>query len=145
GASSGIGKAICEQLRDQGATVFALSRSQTKFREATPTEKSGAGKILPISLDLMKKSSCKTAIAEIARYTKKIDIIINNAGKGHFEPFVKSDSTTDQETIDTNLTGTIGFFKLLYLNFFSHQGYVIFTTSLAGKIGFKNLAVYSAT
>ena len=71
GGSSGIGKAIAEQLAAAGNTVYELSRSG-KSREL----------IHHIDCDLSNSEQIKAAFAQIAQQVENIDILINNAGIG---------------------------------------------------------------
>lgn len=146
GASSGIGRALCLQLAKDGARVFAVARNKDKLNELTK-QCGNNGIIIPIVLDITQTTEFREVVQEISKYSNKIDIIINNAGIGHYELFLESNIAADEKVITTNVIGTISFLRFIYLNFMKqgNENYILFTTSLAGKIGFEKLAVYSAT
>lgn len=68
GASRGIGLAIAQRFRAEGATVYCLSRTQ-------PPED------LPwIACDVADEQSVESAVSSILQKEGRIDILVNNAG-----------------------------------------------------------------
>ncbi len=68
GASRGIGLAIAQRFRAEGATVYCLSRTQP------PQD-------LPwIACDVSDESSVEAAIATILQKEGRVDVLVNNAG-----------------------------------------------------------------
>lgn len=72
GASSGIGKSIALYLHDKGYTVFGTSRNPDKVN--VPFQM--------VALDVTNEESIKNAVLEVVTKARKIDVLINNAGKG---------------------------------------------------------------
>jgi len=74
-----------------------------------------------------------------------LDVLIANAGVGHFAPI---DMLTEQdwkETIDTNLTGVFNSVKAGIDALKKSRGYIITIASLAGTNFFENGAAYNAS
>lgn len=74
GASSGIGKAIAQELQAAGFQVYAAAR---RVERMTDLEQIG---IIPIALDLTKEDSIAACVDTILSKEKSIDVLINNAG-----------------------------------------------------------------
>ena len=75
----------------------------------------------------------------------QLDVVVANAGIGHFAPI---DSMTDQqwnETIDTNLTGVFHSVKAAIPALKKSEGYIITIASLAGTNFFEAGAAYNAS
>ncbi len=78
GASSGIGKAIAIALAEEGHQVWGTSRDIARLSQLT--------NVHPLALDLGDSISIANAFAAAVRDAGKIDVLINNAGSGHFGP-----------------------------------------------------------
>lgn len=78
GASSGIGRAIAERLTKEGHEVWGTSRDASRL----PAWKG----LHPVVLDLGDDESIATAFATAEREAGEFDVLINNAGSGHFGP-----------------------------------------------------------
>jgi 3-oxoacyl-[acyl-carrier protein] reductase len=74
-----------------------------------------------------------------------LDVLIANAGVGHFDSI--ENMTPDQwnETIDTNLTGVFNSVKASIPSLKESKGYIMTIASLAGTNFFENGAAYNAS
>ena len=93
GASRGVGKGIALGLGEAGATVYVTGRSMEEKKDA---EKLGGtvfataeavnslgGKGIPIHCDHRDDSQVEAAFKQIAKESKKIDLLVNNAWGGY--------------------------------------------------------------
>lgn len=146
GASSGIGSAIARQLCLEGAKVFAIARTLPdleKVRQALPKENRAF--FNPVVCDITQLQEVKRIVKDI--FTKNdVDLVINNVGVGYSGEFHQQPDYMIDQIVATNLRGTISVTQsaLKYRDKGRHL-HIVNTTSLAGKIGFPQLAVYSAT
>ncbi|MCD7879202.1 MAG: SDR family oxidoreductase [Candidatus Gastranaerophilales bacterium] len=76
GASSGIGKKVALTLATEGYNVFAGIRRKADKIELESINKNIKG----VYIDITNKSSIEKAFWYIYKNTKKIDVLINNAG-----------------------------------------------------------------
>lgn len=99
GVTSGIGKVLCQQLIEQGATVFACGRSTQKLDTLSKelSAKSGGGVLHPITMDMSSNQSIANAAANILANTSQIDVLINNAG---FTDFGATQRTKSEDGFD---------------------------------------------
>jgi len=82
GANRGIGKCIAEKFAENGANIIVCMRSISP--ETAEWIKELRGKfnisINPIIVDLSDERVVKASIQEIFKISKKVDVLVNNAG-----------------------------------------------------------------
>ena len=142
GASKGIGFGIAEALLKQGVKVAITSRSQASADEAA--KKLGAD-VLAIAADVKDFESQQKAVEQVIAKFGALDILIANAGVGHFAPIDELDPKLWLDTIDTNLTGVFYSVKSAIPALKKSQGYIITISSLAGTNFFATAAAYNAS
>lgn len=143
GASSGIGAATAKALSNSPHVLVMLARNEEKMKAI-------AAEINCISLviktDVTKIEEVQKAIATVIEKFGGIDVLINNAGLGYFDPIDEGKLEEWHTMIDVNLKGllniTHGCIPLLKT---SENGHIINITSVAAHQVLPNSAVYSAT
>ena len=145
GGSKGIGLGIAKSLLDSGMRVAITSRSLGAAKEAAASLSNDSSKILAIESEVSSLAAEMKAIKTVTDYFGQLDVVIANAGIGHFAPI---DSITEEqwkETIDTNLTGVFNSVKASVESLKQSKGYIITIASLAGANFFENGAAYNAS
>lgn len=146
GGSKGIGYGIAESLLKEGMNVAITSRTQQAADEAAvKLSKIGTGKVIGLASDVRDLDSQKAAVEKTVKTFGGIDVLVANAGLGHFANVL--DMTPDQwnETIDTNLTGVFYSVKAALDAIIKSQGYIITIASLAGTNFFPTASAYNAS
>ncbi|HSW74735.1 MAG TPA: SDR family NAD(P)-dependent oxidoreductase [Candidatus Saccharimonadales bacterium] len=146
GASSGIGAEIALQLCQAGVIVYAVARTKSKLQEVQKQlSKTQQKRFIVLAKDLQSA----TDIEEILHETTSngpIDLLVNNAGVGFSKRFEELSPHEIETMIATNLIGPV---RLTHGILKKHDQaqplQIVFVTSLAGKVGFGELSVYSAT
>ena len=137
GASSGIGKSIAEFLVTKGFTVYGTSRS--------PKVSSDNG-VQFLALDVTKEETVSAAVDQILKAEGRIDILINNAGKGITGPLEEIPEEELKSIFETNYFGPLRVIKaVLPMMRKQKNGLVINVTSIAGYMGLPYRSAYSAT
>lgn len=144
GGSKGIGYGIAEALLKEGHQVAITSRSQQAADEAVNKLQS-LGDMLGIAADVKDLASQERAVAAVIEKWGKLDVLVANAGVGHFAPIDEMDEKTWHDTIDTNLTGVFYSVKAAVKHIKESQGYIFTISSLAGTNFFANGAAYNAS
>jgi NAD(P)-dependent dehydrogenase (short-subunit alcohol dehydrogenase family) len=144
GGSKGIGYGIAEALLKAGHQVAITSRSQESADQAT-AELKAHGDIIGIAADVKSLNSQKEAVGKVIEKWGKLDVLVANAGVGHFAPIDELDETSWQDTIDTNLTGVFYSVKAAVSHIKDSKGYIFTISSLAGTNFFENGAAYNAS
>ena len=120
GYSSGIGKAISKQLEENNFNIIKLNSRLEDIN----------------SLEKEIKSILKT---------NDIDLLVNCAGLGVFEPHEEIKLSKIKEIIDINLTAPIVLANLLLRSLKKTKGYIINITSIEALKHSKFSALYTAT
>jgi len=137
GASSGIGRATAIALSRRGVRVHATGRNQQALEALA--EACGAA---VLAADLSDPQN----IDRLADWAGPVDVLVNNAGFGWAGPFTKMDTGTVQELIDVDLAAPIRLSALLVPGMVDRGlGHVVNVASIAGHVGVRFEAVYSAT
>jgi short-subunit dehydrogenase len=145
GAGSGLGKELSILFSQQGYHVLMTGRAVDKL-SAVKTEIERAGGAADyIVLDVQKETDIFIKIKEISK-NHRIVGLVNNAGVGHFGPFVNIMENEISEMLNTNVLGTILMTKaVLPLLQEQGEGLLINIISTAGLRGKVNEAVYVAS
>lgn len=146
GGSKGIGYGIAESLMKEKMRVAVTSRSEKAAKEAAAQlNKSGVGEAMGIEADVRDFKSQQKAVARVIEKWGSLDVLIANAGIGHFGSIETLTPEQWQETIDTNLTGVFYSVKASLDHLKKSQGYVITIASLAGTNFFAGGSAYNAS
>jgi len=143
GASSGIGREIAKALCRARVHVVGVGRNHVEL-EQTEKELSGEyGQFFHASVvDISKKSDRDSLFESVG----SIDLLVNVAGVGYSKPFEDHTEEEIKTVIETNLLAPIALTRGFLKNRKSKELLqTVFVTSLAGKIGFPNMSIYSAT
>jgi 3-oxoacyl-[acyl-carrier protein] reductase len=146
GGTKGIGYGIAASMLEEGMNVAITGRSAEGVQAAQKElSKIGKGEVLGLVSDVRDLTSLENAVKSITVKWGKIDILIANAGVGHFAPI--SDLTLEQwnETIDINLTGVFNSVKACLPSLKETKGYIITIASLAGTNFFAGGSAYNAS
>ena len=146
GGSKGIGYGIAAALVAEGMHVAVTSRNQEAANEAAAAlNKIGKGSAIGIAADVRDFASQEQAVALVMGKWGRLDLLVANAGIGHFAPVQDMSIEKWHETIDTNLTGVFYSIKAGVEALKATKGYFITISSLAGTNFFANGSAYNAS
>ena len=147
GGTKGIGYAIAEALSHQGVNVVITSRSQEAADRAAERLQAGAGAgaVIGLKADVRDLSSQQAAVRQATERFGRLDVVVANAGVGHFAPIQELTAEQWQETMDINLTGVFNTVKAGLDALIDTQGYLFTIASLAGTNFFAKGSAYNAS
>ena len=148
GGTKGIGFGIAEALINENISVAITGRDQDAADKAAATlsfSATGETRALGIQADVRNFQDQVDAVEKTIETFGKLDIVIANAGLGHFGSIEQLSLDQWQETIDTNLTGAFYTLKASVEALKSTQGYYISISSLAGTNFFAGGSAYNAS
>ncbi len=146
GGSKGIGYGIAEVLIKQDMKVAVTSRSKKAAEEAAANlNKLGKGEAVGLEADVRDLSSQSSAVADVVAKWGGLDVLVANAGVGHFGSVDALTPEQWQQTIDTNLTGVFYSIKASLDALKKSRGYIITIASLAGTNFFAGGSAYNAS
>jgi NAD(P)-dependent dehydrogenase (short-subunit alcohol dehydrogenase family) len=137
GASSGIGLATAKLLTERGDEVWGTSRDPARIPQRP--------RLHPVRLDLNDQlslgESFRLALGEAGHF----DVVINNAGSGHFGPGEHLSADAIQAQFQTVVFSHIELCRLALASMRAHgSGRIINVTSLASRLPVPFMAAYNA-
>jgi 3-hydroxy acid dehydrogenase / malonic semialdehyde reductase len=138
GASSGIGRALARELVAGGARVVAAARSVDKLRALA--DEVGAN-VMALRGDVTDAA----AVQQLADAVGPVDVVVNNAGVGHVEPFLDSDPARWRLTLDTNLIGALLMARAFLPGMLAAARGLIVNVGSASATGWPYLTLYAAS
>lgn len=145
GAGSGLGKELALGFSRQGYHLLLTGRSVDKLSAVKSEIEALGGKADYAALDIRNMEDVSNKIGEWCK-SYSIFGLVNNAGIGHFGPFIESNEQQINEMLNTNVLGTILMTKaVLPVLAKQEEGQVINIISTAGLRGKVNEAVYVAS
>ncbi|RYL94816.1 SDR family oxidoreductase [Sporolactobacillus sp. THM7-4] len=147
GASSGVGREIAIECAAKGAIVLLLARRLDKLVAVEKKiEQNGLGKSRSFAVDVSDMKQVERVFAEIVVQFHRIDVLINCAGFGKFEPLTEADLDEARKMFSVNVIGLMACTKsVLPVMFRQEAGQIVNIASIAGKIATPKSTVYSAT
>jgi NAD(P)-dependent dehydrogenase (short-subunit alcohol dehydrogenase family) len=140
GTSRGIGFELAKQFADNGHQVLALSRN------TAPLSAVNHKNITVVSVDISSAKDLNKVTDFIKNTWKKVDILINNAGKLINKPFTELSSEDFLEVYKVNVFGVAEITQLMipYLQKGSHVVTISSIGGIQGSLKFPGLAAYSS-
>ena len=144
GAGKGLGRACSLAMAEAGATILALSRTQSDLDKLERDIKKIKGKIIKIKCDVMNYADLKNKLDRV----KIIDILVNNAGTNIPEPFLDIKQTSMNYLVDLNLKAAFNVAQLVVKKMIKNKkrpGSIINMSSQLGHVGCEGRNVYNMT
>ena len=144
GAGKGLGRACSIALAEAGATVIALSRTQSDLNKLEKDIKKVKGKVIKIECDVMNYQDLREKLNKI----KIIDILVNNAGTNIPEPFENIRQSSMNYLVDLNLKAAFNVAQLVVKKMIKNKkrsGSIINMSSQLGHVGMIGRNVYNMT
>lgn len=140
GASSGIGKAIAEELASKGYLVFGTSRKATFPESVSP------GRVNLLPLDVTNDDSVSACMRFVQQHSDGVDVLVNNSGYGLAGAIEETSVEEARAQIDTNFLGMVRMTRAILPGMRKNgRGIIINVGSVAGQISIPFQAYYSAS
>lgn len=140
GISRGIGIALVNHFENTNHQIIAVSRKPTNYSVK-------ATNIICLEADITLESGINSVSKTIKENWKKVDILINNAGKLLNKPFAKTSYQEFKEVYDVNVFAVAMLTKAV-IPFMKNGAHVVSISSMGGIQGsakFPGLAAYSSS
>ena len=146
GGSKGIGLGITEAMLQEGMNVAITGRGETIRDVAAQLNAKGySGRALGLVADVTRLSEMESAVHTVVSTWGILDVVVANAGVGHFAPIQEMTEEKWHQTIDTNLTGVFNTVKPVIGPLSKSKGYLFTIASLAGTNFFASGSAYNAS
>lgn len=146
GGTKGIGLGIAEAMAKQGMRIAITGRNKKEAETIAANLISlGAEAALGLECDVRDWAAQQAVVDRIINEWGGLDVVIANAGVGHFDSIDKLPHDLWHNTIDTNLTGVFYTLQASVEALKQSKGYLITIASLAGTNFFAKGAAYNAS
>ncbi|MFD1987157.1 oxidoreductase [Mesorhizobium newzealandense] len=137
GASSGIGRATANTLRNAGFDVFGTSRRTTSKQSDGVTM---------LTCDVTDDASVAKMVDDVLAKAGRIDLLVNNAGMGLFGGAEESSTAQAQALFDVNVFGVLRVTNAVLPTMRRQgKGRIVNLSSVQGFIPAPYFALYSST
>src|SRR6187455_727809 len=124
GGSKGIGYGIAKTLVENGMRVAITSRTMNAAKQAAASLSKDPSKVLALESDVSSLADETKAVKAVTDHFGQLDVLVANAGVGHFAPIDSMKEKDWKETIDTNLTGVFNSVKASVEALKKSKGYI---------------------
>jgi 3-oxoacyl-[acyl-carrier protein] reductase len=108
GGSRGLGAGLASELAAQGAKVaITYWSSPERAEQVVKAIRAAGSEAVAIRADNSTPDGARAGVREAAASLGSLDILVNSAGGGWFEPFQDASDEHIEHTINLNIRGTI--------------------------------------
>jgi len=146
GGSKGIGLGIAKAMAAERMKIAITSRHLEEAEAAVEELLDlGATDAVALQADVREFKAQELVASKVIKKWDSLDVVIANAGVGHFGSIETLSHKEWHETMDTNLTGVFYSLQATIEALKNSKGYFITIASLAGTNFFANGAAYNAS
>jgi NAD(P)-dependent dehydrogenase (short-subunit alcohol dehydrogenase family) len=143
GTSKGFGREWAEAALERGDKVAATARNPADVADLA--ERYGDA-VLPLSLDVTDRAAGFAAVQRAAGHFGRLDVVINNAGYGHFGMIEELTEDEIRAQMDTNFFGALWVTQAaLPIMRAQGSGHIIQVSSIGGITAFPMIGAYHAS
>ena len=145
GASKGIGKALAFAFARAGAKVVLAARTRETLEQVALELRESGAEAFAVPTDVTNAEAVKQLIQQTLDTYQHVDILINNAGIGHFGPVVDFDPDDWDTVLNSNLKAVYLCTKYALPSMLEKGGgQIINVLSIAAKVAFEASGAYCA-
>jgi NAD(P)-dependent dehydrogenase (short-subunit alcohol dehydrogenase family) len=106
GASSGLGVAFAAALAEAGADIVLAARRADRLEQTRSSVEERGQRALVVTADVARPEDAQGVIDAAMSEWGRVDVLVNNAGKGTAVPATRETPDQFREVIDINLSGS---------------------------------------
>ena len=143
GTSRGFGREWTIAALERGDRIAATAR---KLETLSDLADKYGDQLLPIELDVTDREADFAAVARAHDVFGSLDIVINNAGYGHFGMIEEISEAEARDQFDTNVFGALWITQAA-IPFMRSQGHghILQVSSIGGISAFPNIGIYNSS
>lgn len=146
GASSGIGRALALALSNEGYRVGLIARRRALIDELVAQIERSGGVAAAAAADVGDREQVQAAVAALDRAIGPVDLLIANAGVGHYTSLDPINVEAVEETFRVNVLGVIyAIDAVLPAMLVRGRGHIAAVSSLAAYKGLPGDSAYCAS
>ena len=143
GASKGFGREWTEAALERGDRVAATAR---RLETLDALVDAYGGNVLPIELDVTDRDDDFASVRRAAEHFGRLDVVVNNAGYGHFGMIEELSEDEVRSQLETNVFGALWVTQAaLPIMRAQGSGHIIQVSSIGGITAFTGTGAYHAS
>ena len=145
GGASGIGRATCLRLGEEGCTVGILDRDGAGAKATAEAIAAAGGRAHGFETDITDAGAVESAVAAFEAAAGPIGGLVNNAGWDLAAPFLETDAELWRKVVEINLMGPLHVTRAVLSRMAERgEGRIVSIASDAGRVGSSGESVYAA-
>ncbi|MCB1341053.1 MAG: SDR family NAD(P)-dependent oxidoreductase [Pseudooceanicola sp.] len=141
GGTRGFGAAVAREALARGDRVAITGRDKAACAAISDSDRA-----LPVALDMTKAEDIARAVAEVQDWAGGIDVLFNNAGRGHHGAIEEVSDAEAKALFELNVFGLLDLTRQVLPGMrAARKGHIINVGSIAGMTGNPGSGIYSAT
>ncbi len=146
GASSGIGEALVYAFGREGAHVVLSARRGEELERVASACTDRTGQVLCVPFDMLDDMARAAAVDKVLSRFGHIDMLVNNAGVSQRSLGKDTNISVDRAIMELDYFAVIDLTKRVLPHMIERKsGYLVATSSVAGKYGVPMRTAYSAS
>ena len=142
GSAHGLGRSIVEAALAAGDRVVATARDPGRLGDLVAEH---GDSLRSFALDVTDAKAAQAAVDFTIATFGRLDVLVNNAGFGHFSPFEQADPDDFRAQIDTNFYGVVHLSRaVLPVMRAQRSGHIINISSVGGRSSAPGMSAYQA-
>ena len=142
GAARGLGRSVAEAVLAAGDHLVATARDPSRLADL---QKRYGERLRTAVLDVTDADAARAAVQTAVEGFGRLDVLVNNAGFGHFAPFEQMRDEDFRSQLDTNFYGVVNLTRAaLPIMRRQRSGHIINVSSVGGRIGVPGFSAYQA-
>lgn len=146
GATSGIGYELAKLFAKDKYNLVIVARDSSALERTAAELQSGGIQVHTIAKDLFLRESAQEIYNEVRSKGVHIDVLVNDAGQGHYGKFEDTDLDKEIDIIQLNIISCITLTKLFLKDMLAkNEGKILNVGSIAGEAPGPYQSVYHGT
>ncbi len=145
GASSGIGQALARAWARRGATVVLSARDREALVRVSEEVESEGGSPIVHPADVTREDDRVRLIERARSETGRLDVLVNNAGRGHYGSVARIEMTDLEALFALNVFAPLRLAQLAIDPLTRSGGTVVMLSSVAGVVASPRMGAYAAS
>jgi short-subunit dehydrogenase len=142
GASRGFGAEIARHALEHGEHVVATARRPSAIAERFGEH----DRLLALPLDVTDAAQAREAVAAAVAWSGRIDVLVNNAGRGQFGALEEVSDDETRSLFDLNVFGLMNVTRAVLPTLRAQgSGRIVNMGSMAGLVATPGIGLYNAT
>ncbi|MFB7667776.1 oxidoreductase [Kitasatospora sp. NPDC056138] len=143
GANSGLGRAITEDAVAAGDVVIAAARRPHALDDLAAAH---PDQVEPVALDVTDHQAIERVVADVVARHGRIDVLVNNAGRGHVGAVEETTDAELRSVFDVNVFGPAALTRAVLPHMRARRsGAIVQISSQGGRLAFSGFSAYCST